>query len=49
VVHIRVIRPSAVARVVSAHLAHASLEQSLGVAAQHAAVADRFARKIVVF
>src|SRR5215213_8173918 len=49
VIPVGVVPPSAVARIVAAHLLHASPRQSRGAAAQHAAVADRFAREIVGF
>jgi len=41
---VSVVRPSAVAHIVAAHLPHASLGQSIGAAAQQAAVADAAAR-----
>ena len=44
-----VVQPSAVARIVSALVVHASAQPSIGAAAQPAVPADRFAHKIVGF
>ena len=49
VIQISVVPPNAIGCIVPAHLPHAHSRHLTGAAAQHAAVADRFAREIVGF